>query len=93
MPRQCLVLGAGCLLAARFEASEDHAAGAGLEDAGYGDGDRFVDVRAARLDDHHGAIFEVADPLARFLSSLDDADLDLLARQDFNFNCFLYTLH
>ena len=41
-----------------------------------------VDAVAARLDDHHRAVFEIAHALARLFAGLDDADLDVFAGQE-----------
>src|SRR3989338_6661931 len=44
---------------------EDHAPGGGLQHLGDNDRQIFVDVFAAVVHDYHGAVIEVAHPLAR----------------------------
>ena len=70
------------LLAAAFVAAENHAAGAGLQYAGCGDVHLPVDVFSSRLYDHRGAVVEIADPLPRLFTRFDNADFNLLTRQE-----------
>jgi len=62
--------------------AEHHPSGAGLQNARHGEVDLLADMLAAPFDDDHGAVFQVADALARLFAGLDHADLDLLAGQE-----------
>jgi hypothetical protein len=57
-------------------ASEDHATGAGLQHAGDGDLDGSVDVVAPAFDDNHRSVVEIADPLSRLFTLLDDVHVE-----------------
>src|SRR4051794_8310148 len=61
--------------------AEYHSTCARLQHACYNCHHLLADMVSATFDDDHRAIFEIADPLARFLAGLYDPDLDLLARQ------------
>ena len=64
------------------QAAEDHASGAGLEGAGYGDAYALADVIARLVHDDHGAVVEIADALGGFVTGADDFERQFLAGQD-----------
>ena len=61
--------------------AEDHPPRRGLEHAGDGDGHFLAHVGAALLDHHHGAVLEIADPLAHLVARLDDAHVQRFSGQ------------
>ena len=62
----------GCSPCGRpVDAAEDHAARGRLQHAGDRDGHFLADAPAL-LDDHHGAVVEIADALADLVALLDD---------------------
>src|SRR5260221_5394972 len=90
-----LSFGVGSLVARRGAASsgrvaiphaaENHAAGGGLQGAGDGELDLFVEMPAALFHYDHRSIVEIPNALARFFAALHQADVHLFTGQDDGF--------